>query len=262
MFLRLLFTAVLALLLSSCAATKAAPSAGKPVIGINMDYRVRDDGPSFWTSPSCIEAVAKAGGLPVVLPPSADPADAARYLEGVDGLVFIGGADINPARYGHEKHETTKILEPRREAFDFALMQAAIAADKPVLGICLGMQEMNVVCGGTLLQDIPSLVGETVTHRGPGEDKDAHEVAVAEGTRLHGILGTTTLSVNSNHHQACDTPGKGVTIVARAPDGVAEAIEVADHPFAMGVQWHPETLSSRPEHLRLFESLVEAARAE
>lgn len=234
----------------------------KPVIGINMDVRVRDDGGvSFSPSTSCIEAVEAAGGLPVMLPALKSPEEAARYADVVDGFVFVGGPDIDPARYGEEPHETAKLLPPRRELFDFALMDAALDSGKPMLCICLGMQELNVALGGTLIQDIPSEAKEPLMHRQDGEGPKAmHDVNLAEGAKLRRILEAETMTVNSYHHQACDTLGASAVVVAKSPDGIVEAIEVKDHPFAIGVQWHPEFMEDDAAQQRIFSTLVEAAR--
>jgi putative glutamine amidotransferase len=142
-------------------------------------------------------------------------------------------------------------------------MEAALETRKPVLAVCLGMQMLNVSQGGSMIQDIPDLVETEIDHRPrqPGTEL-AHDITVVEGTRLHALLGVQSLQVNSIHHQACVVkPETGVVVSAKSPDGIVEAIELPDHPFAIGVQWHPEYLTDAGPHLSLFEALVSKAAA-
>ncbi|MEM9016586.1 MAG: gamma-glutamyl-gamma-aminobutyrate hydrolase family protein, partial [Verrucomicrobiota bacterium] len=187
-------------------------STGAPLIGIaslSTDLYVR--------------AVRESGGVPVVLPNtdgSIEKVD--EYLDLLDGLLLPGGADIPPGEYGEERHETVEVLDDERYQFEKNLGSAWIEkTDKPLLGICLGGQWINVLYGGTLIQDIPSEIG--TNHR-----LTVHEIAVESGSRLHQILGESDLEVNSRHHQAVDDLGKSLRIVARSPDGVVEAIETTD----------------------------------
>lgn len=238
-----------------CVTVQAAP-----LIGINVDASgdsVTDT--RFVLSSSYVDAVTSAGGIPLLLPPGIDTDAVARYVELCDGFVFTGGRDITPSRYGDEMSTHTNLVNPRRENFDFALIEAALAAKKPILGVCLGAQELNVALGGSMIQDLPTETSSTVNHRPGGGDMYAHEIQITTGTRLQDITGTTTLEVNSSHHQACDRLGSGVLVMARAPDGVVESFQVENQPFAMGVQWHPEHLTSAPEHLAIYEALVRAA---
>jgi putative glutamine amidotransferase len=213
----------------------------------------------FALSSNYVDAVTSAGGIPLLLPPTLDDRAISRYVELCDGFVMTGGRDISPSRYGAETtHPTTNLLNPRRENFDFALIDAILAADKPVLGVCLGSQELNVALGGSMIQDLPSETSSTVEHK-PGYREFAHEIHITTGTRMQDIVGTTTLQVNSIHHQACDRLGSGVLVMAKAPDGVVESFEVQNKNFALGVQWHPEALTTAPEHLAVYEALVKAA---
>lgn len=203
-----------------------------------------------------VHAVRRAGGIPVILPDTDDsPAAIAGYLERLDGLLLPGGADIPPSEYGEEPHPTVELLDGKRFRFEKSLGKAWIERSaKPLLGICLGSQWINVFHGGSLVQDIPSELGGN--HRGT-----AHPVTLEPGTRLHRIFGESEFEVNSWHHQAVDVPGKNLRVAARSADGVIEATETTDpERFLIGVQWHPEKmLPGDPRQERLLEAFVKAA---
>ncbi|MFT6573496.1 MAG: putative glutamine amidotransferase [Akkermansiaceae bacterium] len=204
-----------------------------------------------------IRAVRDAGGIPLVLPNTdGSTAQIQSYLDSLDGLLLPGGADIPPSEYGEEAHETVRILDDSRFKFEKALSAAWIRqSDKPLLGICLGSQWINVASGGSLVQDIPSEFG--VNHRNRN-----HEITLESDSRLSGILGTSQLEVNSLHHQAVGKLGDGLRIVARCPDGVVEATETTDpNRFLIGVQWHPEKLAAGDERqAKLLKAFIEAAK--
>lgn len=215
------------------------------------------------TSDTYIRAVRESGGIPVVLPNtdgSVEKID--EYLERLDGLILPGGADIPPSEYGEETHETVNLLDDERFQFEKAISTAWIEkSDKPLLGICLGSQWINVASGGSLVQDIPSELG--AIHRDP-ENPITHAVSLEPDSMLADIFGETEFDVNSMHHQAVDEEeglGRNLRVVARAPDGVVEATESTDPDrFLIGVQWHPEKLM--PEDARqakLLKAFVEAA---
>lgn len=259
----MLICAALAASLAGISSADDFAADGKPVIGINMDVNGSTTGTARLTLPSTyMDAVAAAGGIPIILPPVESRDDVRRLVAMVDGIVLTGGRDITPARYGQEPHEKTSLIHPRREQFDFMLIEEALLANKPILGVCLGMQELNVALGGQLIQDIPALTDSEIDHR-PGISGRhlAHDVAVAEGSKLAALTGLASFSVNSMHHQACVNPGPGVIVSARSPDGLIESIEAAGRAFVVGVQWHPEHFTDVPEHLGIFKGLIEAAKS-
>lgn len=202
-------------------------------------------------------AVRQAGGIPVILPDTNDdPAAIAGYLERLDGLLMPGGADIPPSVYGEEPHSTVEVLDRKRFNFEKSLGMAWIErTDKPLLGICLGSQWINVFHGGSLIQDIPSELGGN--HRGI-----PHPVVLESGSRLHRIFGETEFEVNSWHHQAVDRLGRNLRVAARGKDGVIEATETTDPKrFLIGVQWHPEKMMpGDARQVRLLAAFVEAAK--
>jgi putative glutamine amidotransferase len=206
------------------------------------------------------DAVRDAGGLPLPVP-CGDPSLAAEYLALCDGLLVAGGDfDIPPERYGEVRRPGCGPSRPGRTAFEEAMAAGAVAAGIPVLGVCGGMQLLAVVRGGALHQHLPDDLG--VSHeQPPPKDAPSHPVEVAPGSILARLAGPGSLDVNSTHHQAVSRPGRGMAVSARAPDGVVEAIEMDGHPFALGVQWHPEVLASRdPRQAAILRGFVLAAR--
>ncbi|MFT4122631.1 MAG: gamma-glutamyl-gamma-aminobutyrate hydrolase family protein [Microbacteriaceae bacterium] len=204
-----------------------------------------------------LDAVVRAGGVPVLLPPQpVDERIAARVLDGLDGLVLTGGKDVDPARYGQAPHPMTDVPRPQRDAWEDALLSTAIARDLPFLGICRGLQLLNVSRGGTLVQHLPEVVGSDRYNLGGGVFA-VNEVRVEAGSALAGLLGHEgALAVKSYHHQAVDRLGEGLAVTARSDDGTVQAIELAGAAFGLAVQWHPE---EDPADLRLFAGLVDAA---
>jgi gamma-glutamyl-gamma-aminobutyrate hydrolase PuuD len=200
-----------------------------------------------------VDAVEQAGGRALVVPPSEDGVE--ETLELLDGVIFSGGADVDPARYGAEAHPETDQPQARRDAGELALLAAALERDLPVLAICRGFQLLNVVRGGDLVQHLPDEVGVDTHKQVPGVFAQ-HPVEVKEGTRLGAIVGAGS-DVTSHHHQALGRVGRGLVETAWAADGTLEAVEDPDMRFVLGVQWHPEATDDRV----LFEQLVAEARA-
>ncbi len=196
-------------------------------------------------------AIEAAGGLPVVLPPLGD---ASAFLARLDGICLSGGPDLDPEMYGAPgRHDELGPTEPSLDAFELALARAADARGIPVLGICRGAQALNVSRGGTLHQHLP---GHRQTEPATAT---THTVHVEPGSRLATLVGTAPLRVNSFHHQAVDDLGRGLLAVARAADGIVEAVEDPGPRFAVGVQWHVEGLTGFDRHRVLFEALIAAA---
>lgn len=207
-----------------------------------------------------IKAIEAAGGIPFVMPPLEDPS-IEPMLETLDGLCLSGGPDLDPRTYGQRHHPELGPTEPEIDRFELSLLGAAWKRQVPVLGLCRGAQAINVARGGTLFQHLPELANVTLEHR---QNSPAwitcHTVSIEPGSLLGRIMGRDEVEVNTLHHQAPDRIGEGLRVVARSPDGVAEGLEAPDLDFMLGVQWHAETLTERPEHRALFEALVAAAR--
>ncbi len=201
-----------------------------------------------------VESVHRAGGRALVVPPLADAIE--ETLDAVAGLVFSGGIDIDPARYGSHRDERTDPAQPHRDEAELALLAAALDRDIPTLAICRGFQLLNVVRGGDLVQHLPELVGNEA-HRERLGAFSQHAVEVEAGSRLAGIIGERHGTVASSHHQAVGRVGKGLVETAWAEDGTLEGLEDPAKRFAVGVLWHPEM----DEDKRLFEALVAEARA-
>ncbi|BDG03599.1 gamma-glutamyl-gamma-aminobutyrate hydrolase family protein [Anaeromyxobacter oryzae] len=234
-------------------------STKRPRIGLTLDADEQRN--RYELGRGYVDAVLAAGGLPVLLPH--DRSVAAAYLALLDGLVVTGGAfDVPPELYGEPRRDVCGVLKPERTAFEKDLLEAALAARLPVLGVCGGMQLLNVVQGGSLHQDLAADAGIRGHEQPPPKDVPSHEVSVQPGTQLAQLVGAGPLPVNSTHHQAVRDAGSGVLVSARAPDGVIEAIELPDLEFAVGVQWHPEAvLRHEPRHAALYRGLVDAARS-
>ncbi|HEY8848058.1 MAG TPA: gamma-glutamyl-gamma-aminobutyrate hydrolase family protein [Thermoanaerobaculia bacterium] len=231
----------------------------KPIIGIGSDVAHKDgqrDRAFAYTTYT--EALRRAGAVPVVIPPQ--PENAAQIVEELDGLLLAGGDDCDPSAYGEQPHPTVEPMDGRRQSNELALARAARERGIPTLGICLGVQVMNVAAGGTLIQDIASEVETEIDHASEPSDRNRHDVLVEKGTRLAAIVGNQELNVNSSHHQAIRNVGEGLRVTAHAPDGVIEGLEDPSHPFYVGVQWHPEDMSGERSAAALFGAFVEAAR--
>ena len=229
----------------------------KPLIGLTT-YGIANS--SGYNIPAeYVQSIHRAGGVPLLLAP-VDPTPIEHWLELIQGVVLIGGGDIDPARYGAAAHETIYNLDTARDACEFALARRALDQRLPTLAICRGMQVVNVMQGGTLHRHLPEVVGERVLHRRPPRETIRHAVAVEANCLVAEAMQANRVDIVSWHHQAVDRLGDGLRAVAWADDGVIEAMELADNPNFLAVQWHPElSAADDPTQQRLFDRLVALA---
>ena len=219
--------------------------------------------PTYEIPQAYLDAILTAGGLPMLLPTSLPLTTLPELVNRFDGFVLSGGGDVDPALYSGHLDTTIHSIDPERDAFELALIPPVLAADKPLLAICRGVQVLNVALGGSLYEDIANALPAAQRHDWyPNYPRDylAHTVEVKPGSRLARILGTHKLRTNSLHHQAIRQPAPALDVVAHAEDGVIEAVELPEKRFAIGVQWHPECLPEEPAMQRLFKAFVIASK--
>ncbi len=244
-----------------------------PLIGITTYGR--DEEQCFTLPAVYVDAVRRAGGVPVLLPPGEQHWQA--LLSRLDGLILAGGGDLDPCHYAGVPHETIYNVDAERDRSELALVRQVVSESMPTLGICRGAQVVNVALGGTLIEHVPEVVRECiaqvaqVAHRLPPRRPTEHPITVESESRLGEILGDVLGDVLGDaagqvfcaaswHHQAIRAPAPQLRVVARAPDGIIEAVEMPGHPWLIAVQWHPElTAAGDPVQQRLFDSLVQAA---
>lgn len=235
-----------------------------PIIGITSSYVQPEDG-RFGTisvGESYIQAVLNAGGLPLIIPVGVSQAGLRDLFARIDGLLLTGGGDIDPQRFQGLPHPRVYGVDLRRDALEISLAQMAAEGGKPFLGICRGIQVINVALGGTLFTDIGAQHPNALRHDWyPDIPRNylAHPVTVDAGSCLAQILAGEEFEVNSLHHQGLDRVPPVLRVVAHAPDSLIEGVELPDHPFGIGVQWHPEWLQEHAPQRLLFEALVKAA---
>lgn len=232
----------------------------KPVIGLTPLVNTSPDG--IWMQYGYMEGIARAGGIPILLPLTEDAGEIDDLLDLCGGVLFTGGPDIPPAVYGEEVLPVCGGLCPVRDGLERPLLAGALARDKAVLGICRGMQLVNTVLGGTLYQDLPSQRPSPLTHRMElPYNREAHRVTPAAGTPLADLLGCGEIGVNSCHHQGIKDLAPGLSVMAAASDGLVEAVYIPGKRFVWAVQWHPErTLKADKYSQRIFDAFVEAVR--
>ncbi|MDY7041202.1 MAG: gamma-glutamyl-gamma-aminobutyrate hydrolase family protein, partial [Chloroflexota bacterium] len=223
------------------------------------DFAVQSQGRAY------VEAIIAAGGIPLLIPLNLGGPALRALCDSLDGILLAGGEDIAPATYGELPHEGLGEVDDERDHLELELTRLALTDGTPLLGICRGIQVLNVAVGGTLYQDIETQLPDAFAHRfRPAEysrDHPAHQVHVTPASRLATALDVTVATVNSRHHQAVMTVAPGMSVVARSPDDIVEGIELSVHPFAVGVQWHPENLAVGADGRRgLFEAFVTAAK--
>lgn len=234
-----------------------------PLIGITTYRTPHQSGfPLFALPQAYVQAVSQAGGLPVLIPLGLPDDHLQELLSRLDGILFSGGGDIDPARFGAEPHPEVGSVDSDRDRIEIQLIQAAIQRSTPFLGICRGIQTLNVALGGSLYTHIPDQHPQALDHpyqEGNPRNFLAHEVCLQPGSRLFEILGRPSLMVNSLHHQGIDRLAQGLLAVAHAPDGLIEAVEWHGDVFGLAVQWHPEWLTDQEPMQALFRAFVKAA---
>lgn len=238
----------------------------KPTIGIVLDYETRgtakggySDLPWYALRTDYAKAIANNGGVPVHIPYIED--DIEHYINLCDAIVIPGGEyDIHPSFYGKKLIDEVNFLTNDRTKFELKLLKYVMDNEVPFLGICAGQQLLNVGLGGSLYEDIEKQIGNQIIHKHHDKAQDAicHDIEVSANTKLAAIFKANQLSINSHHHQSVKDLGKGLVVNAVAPDGVIEGVEHINHPFCIGVVWHPEYETNKEERY-LFKSFIDAA---
>jgi putative glutamine amidotransferase len=236
-----------------------------PVIGITTFRRMKDGQVTQHAiSEMYVQAVVRAGGVPVLIPVELKQAEAEVLTARLDGLLLSGGGDILPEQYGGKPHPKVSSMDGDRDTLEIALVKLAVEKGLPFLGICRGIQVINVALGGTLYEDIATQCEHPMRHAYyPDWPRDlrAHGVNAEPDSQLVQIVGKSEFEVNSLHHQGLRDIGADLRAVAWAPDCLVEAIELPGHPFGIGVQWHPECIPDAPESVALFDAFLKAASA-
>jgi putative glutamine amidotransferase len=231
----------------------------KPLIGLNADYRAsKKDAPAFsYVSAGYYDSISAVGGVPVIMPPVAEADDLARVLDQLDGVVLVGGADLDPRNDGYMLHPSLRLMDARREAFDRMLARQVAKRRIPVFGIGSGMQLLNVTQGGNLHLHIPEDLPKAIPHADSLDPAHRHGLEVVPGTLMERVFGDGEIRVNSMHHMAIDELATEFMVTARSPDGVIEAFESkTDEWWVLGTQFHPEADSASALDVRIFEEWV------
>jgi len=235
----------------------------KPLIGITTYRQTHEQGfPLLSLVEVYVQAISLAGGIPVLIPLGLPEDQLQALTSHLDGVLFSGGVDIAPDSYGADDHPKVNFVDIDRDRVEYQLVKDVIQLGKPFLGICRGIQVLNTALGGMLYTHIPDQLPGAVHHpyiEGNPRGYLAHEVSVEAGTRLHNILGQTSLMVNSMHHQGISRLAPGLIPTVHAPDGLIEGVELNSYGFGLAVQWHPEWLTDQAPHRALFQAFVEAA---
>ena len=227
-----------------------------PLIGITTYHRNENN--VFTLPAEYVDAVRRAGGIPLLIPPGEKQLEA--LLPHLDGLILSGGGDVDPALYGGNSHQTVYNVSAERDTTETAIVAQVVESGLPPLGICRGLQLLNVALGGTLIEHLPDVVGESVPHRAQPHGPVIHPVQLEPDSRLAQILQSEQTETASWHHQAPAQVAPPLKVVATAPDGTLEALEMPGHPWLIAVQWHPElTAANDAAQQRLFDTLVEVA---
>lgn len=235
-----------------------------PLIGITMFERNFEG--HFSLPSEFVEAVRRAGGIPVLIPPGEPHLD--QWFETVDAILISSGIDVDPSLYDGEPHETIDAIDTERDHTEIDLIHQAIEAEMPLLAVCRGVQVLNVALGGDLFAHIPECFESPIVHRVTADTPrkfgpTPHQVTLDPGSRLATLMETNQMEAMSWHHQAIDELGDGLVAIGHAPDGVIEALEMPNHPWLFGVQWHPElTAATDPAQQHLFNGLIRAAHGD
>lgn len=231
----------------------------QPIIGITGNVK---DETRLTASMNTVRSITKAGGTPVVLPIVDDRDVMARFVDVIDGLVLSGGMDVDPTLYGEEPHPKLGKVSPERDFFEINIARAVLDKGKPLLGICRGCQVLNVSLGGTLFQDIHAQSSQPLLQHVQQAPRyhGSHFAEISNDSKLKAVVGQERIRVNSFHHQAVKEVGRGLVVSAVASDGVVEAVESTEHPFVIGVQWHPEHMALHDDEPSnsLFRAFVSA----
>lgn len=236
----------------------------KPLIGLNSDFRsARNDSPAFsYVFSAYYDAIIKAGGIPVVVPPQDNEDDLNQVLDQLDGFVLVGGGDLDPRRDGFMLHPTVRLMDSRRETFDRLLVDLICERLMPVFGIGVGMQLLNVQMGGNLFLHLPEDMPGALPHKDNQDASHRHGLDITPDSLMERVYGDGEIRVNSMHHMAIDEVAPGFNVTARCPDGVIECIESTSQDwFALGTQFHPQAASASALDQRIFEEFVDGVAA-
>lgn len=232
----------------------------RPLIGITS-FKTEDQYPIFKLNADYVEAVYKAGGIPVIMPQTTDLEVCKKFAETLDGLIIPGGADVSPMFYGEQPVKEVTYIRADNDRFEFEILKLCLEAKKPILGICRGMQLINVAFGGTLWQDIPSQIPDAMGHLQDSSlrNEPFHTVNLEEGSRIAKIVGADSVDTTTYHHQCIKDLAEGLKVTGKTSDGIIEVVEGTESDI-IAVQWHPEGLACKNEGiLNLFKTLVESA---
>ena len=236
-----------------------------PIIGITAGHSSNKYGlPQIHLLRSYVDAIIKAGGVPVIIPSELSEEAWKLLYQKLDGIIFSGGTDVDPKIYKGEPHPTVYGLDHERDALEISLLRHTVEDKKPFLAICRGFQVLNIALGGTLHTHVSEQIENSLQHDTP-RDKPrdnylVHDIQIEEGSHLAEIIDTPIIKVNSWHHQGVKDIPPQLKITARTPDGLVEAMEIPDHPFSIAVQWHPEWMTENKAMQKLFKAFVEASK--